>query len=132
MREVFQKPTHTNRYVHFNSHHLLSVKSGVVERLVNCAITVSSSGPACNAELNRIKQVMAAKGYPKRFGEKAISRQLKHSAMWPTQTALQDRSTCEGESRQVTVSIPYINGLRKFATFHAWSELDALFTLSTC
>ena len=110
MREVYQKPTHTNRYVHFDSHHPLSVKSGVVECLANRAITVSSSGPARDAELKRIKQVMAANGYPKRFVEKAISRQLKR-AMRPTSTALQDRSTSERDSRQVTVSTPFINGL---------------------
>ena len=46
MWEVYQKRTHTNRYVHFDSHHPLSVKSGVLECLANRAITVSSSGPA--------------------------------------------------------------------------------------
>ena len=79
LRKVFQKPMYTNRYVHFYSHHQLSVKSGVVECLVNCAITSNISGPACNAEPKRIKQVMAANDYPKRFVEKAISRQLKRS-----------------------------------------------------
>ena len=64
MREVYQKPTHTNRYVHFDSHHPLSVKSGVVECLATCAITVSSSGPSRDADLKRIKQVMAANGLP--------------------------------------------------------------------
>ena len=29
-REVYQKPTHTNRYVPFSSHHPISVKSGAV------------------------------------------------------------------------------------------------------
>ena len=111
MREVYQKPTHTNCYVHFDSHHPLSVKSDVVECLANRAITIRSSGPACDVELKRIKQVMAANGYPKRFVEKAISRQLKRSAMRPTPTALQDRSTSERDSRQVTVSIPFINDL---------------------
>ena len=76
MREVYQKPTHTNCYVHFDSHNPLSVKSGMVECIANCVITVSSSRPSHEAELKRIKQVMATNGYPKRFVEKAISRQL--------------------------------------------------------
>ena len=41
--EVYQKPTHTNRYVPFSSHHPISVKSGVVACLANRAIRVSSS-----------------------------------------------------------------------------------------
>ena len=95
IREVYQKPMHTNCYVGFDSHHPLSVKSGIVECLANRAIAVSRSGPARDAELKPIKQVMAVNGYPKRFVEKAISKQLKCSAMQPTPTALQDRSTSE-------------------------------------
>ena len=141
MREVYQEAAlaHTNRYVHFDSHHPLSVKSGVVECLANRAITISSSGPARDAKLKRIKQVMAANGYPKRFVEKAISRQLKRSAMRPTPTALQDRSTSERDSRQVTVNIPLINGLsqevRRIArvagvrcSFYAPKTLKSLYT----
>ena len=40
--EVYQKPTHTNRYVQYDSHHSKSVKSGVVKCLANRAMTVSS------------------------------------------------------------------------------------------
>ena len=41
-REVFQKPTHTNRYIQFSSHHPESVKAGVIECLVDRAMIVSS------------------------------------------------------------------------------------------
>ena len=40
-REMFQKPTHTNRYIQFSSHHPESVKSGVIECLVDRAMIVS-------------------------------------------------------------------------------------------
>ena len=42
-KEVYQNPTHTNRYVPFSSHHPISVKSAVVAGLANRAIRVSSS-----------------------------------------------------------------------------------------
>ena len=45
-REVYQKPTHTNRYIQFESHHPSSVKSGVVQGLVERAIMVSSASIA--------------------------------------------------------------------------------------
>ena len=42
MREVYRKPTHTNRYVQrFTSHHPESAKSGVIDCLIKRAATVS-------------------------------------------------------------------------------------------
>ena len=41
-REVYRKPTHTNRYVQFESHHPMSVKSGIVKDLVERALKVST------------------------------------------------------------------------------------------
>ena len=38
MREVYQKPTHTNR---FDSHHPSTVKAGIVQGLAECAVKVS-------------------------------------------------------------------------------------------
>ena len=40
-KEVYQKPTHTNRYVPFSAHHPISVKSGVVACIANRAISQS-------------------------------------------------------------------------------------------
>ena len=54
-KEVYQKPTHSNRYIPFSSHHPISVKSGVVACLANCAIRVSSSQAGRDAELGLIK-----------------------------------------------------------------------------
>ena len=104
-REVYQSPTHTNHYVQLDSHQPVSVKLGIGECLVSCAIPVSSGEPACDAELNRIKQVMAANEYPKRFVEKALSRQLKRSMLQPSKTAPQNRSISERDSRHATITI---------------------------
>ena len=40
-REVYRKPTHTNRYVQFECHHPISVKSGIVKGSVERALKVS-------------------------------------------------------------------------------------------
>ena len=76
-KEVYQKPTHTNRYVPFSSHHSISVKSGVVACLANRAIRVSSSQAGGDAELGRILQVMLRNGYPRKFINKVSSSQIK-------------------------------------------------------
>ena len=41
--EVYQKPTHTNRYIQFDSHQHTQVKSSVVQCLTNRAMLISSS-----------------------------------------------------------------------------------------
>ena len=54
-KEVYQKPTHTNRYVPFSSHHPVSMMSSVVACLANRAIRVSSSQAGRGAELGHIQ-----------------------------------------------------------------------------
>ena len=52
-RAVYQKPTHTNRYVHFESHHPPSVKSRIVLGLADRAIRVCSSSEDRDRELKK-------------------------------------------------------------------------------
>ena len=73
MREVYQKPTPTNRYVQFESHHPSHVKAGIVQGLVERAVRVSSSDAEHDAELRRISSVMVCNGYPRRFVERPLA-----------------------------------------------------------
>ena len=103
MREVYQKPTHTNRYVQFDSHHPSTVKAGIVQGLAERAVRVSSSDAERDAELRRISSVMVCNGYPRRFVEKAISKQLRRRTAPRVQN--QDQSDMK------TVRIPFVEGL---------------------
>ena len=42
-REVYRKPKFTDRYVQYNSHHPVSVKTGLIDCLMERAENVSSS-----------------------------------------------------------------------------------------
>ena len=75
--EVYQKPTHTNRYIQFDSHQHTQVKSSVVQCLANRAIMIGSSKEKQLKELRRIKTVMASNGYPRKFVNKAMAKQIK-------------------------------------------------------
>ena len=61
-RQVYQKPTQTNRYLPFTSHHPMSVKSGVVACLASRAITVSSNNALRDKKLKRIEKVLIENG----------------------------------------------------------------------
>ena len=63
-RSVYQKLTHTNRYLHYKSLHPRSVKSGVVASLTQRAIKVNSGEVERNVEFNKITETLAANGYP--------------------------------------------------------------------
>ena len=78
-RSVYQKPTHTSRYLHYKLHHPRSVKSGVVASLTQRAIKVDSDDVGRNVEFNKIRETLAANGYPRKLVNKEISRQLKRS-----------------------------------------------------
>ena len=78
-RQVYQKPTHTNQYLPFTSHHPWSVKSGVVACLASRAISVSSNNALCDKELKRIEKVLIENGYPNKFVTKNITKQVKSS-----------------------------------------------------
>ena len=64
IRQIYQKPTHTKRYIQFDSHHPASVKSGVIQGLTDRAMKVCSGIVERNQELWRIGNVMVENGYP--------------------------------------------------------------------
>ena len=60
---VYRKPTNTNRYLHYSSHHPTYVKRGVASCLFHCARTVAVGGNIRNEEELLIK-VLRSSGYP--------------------------------------------------------------------
>ena len=103
--EVYQKPTHTNRYIQFDSHQPMQVKSSVVRCLTNRALVISSSGEKRSKELNKIKKVMANNGYPRKFVSRAMAKQIKQYELPDTD---RKRSETGGE---VLASIPFVDGI---------------------
>ena len=90
---------HTNGYVQFDSHHPSNVKAGIVQGLAECAVRVSSSDAEHDAELRHLSSVMVCNVYPKRFVDKAISKQLRRRTAPRVQS--QDHSDMK------TVRIPF-------------------------
>ena len=64
---VCRKPTHTNKYLEFLSHHPTVHQSTVVRALFNRAEKVLSSLVEKTAEERRLFEALQKNGYPKRF-----------------------------------------------------------------
>ena len=95
-----KKATHTDCYIHFQSHHPDSVKSGVIECLMKRAVTVPSDTDTLRKETNHIMQAMRNNGYPRTFVKKAIQR-VKSKKVKIETDAIQLETTI----------IPFVNGL---------------------
>ena len=124
VREVYRKPTHTNRYVQFTSHHPESVKSGVIDCLVKRAATVSSNDELLGKELDKIREAMNQNNYPKHFVKKAIEkRNEKKKNATPTGTRVRSRwNHCQDSVHR------WIESRSQTDRSHCWSEVCFLCT----
>ena len=97
---MYRKTTHTDRYLHFNSHHSPHVKRGLIKCLSNRASSIVKDSTQLTKEHTHLSKVLRLNGYPKAFIDSTIS----------THTHTRDRQT---DDRQPvgTVSIPYISGI---------------------
>ena len=55
---VYRKPTHTDQYLHYSSHHQTSCKESVVSSLFNKAYSIITNKDDLHKENARIKQVL--------------------------------------------------------------------------
>ena len=73
---VYRKPTHTNKYLHYRSAHTQSVKTGIIKCLEKRTKTICLTESERTAELNILREVFVANGYP----DNLVRRQLKQDA----------------------------------------------------
>jgi len=61
--EVYRKPTHTDQYLHFRSHHPINHKTGVVRTLMDRKDTMASTENDKNKEELHIRTALQKCGY---------------------------------------------------------------------
>ena len=96
---VFRKPTHTNKYLDFSSHHPIAHKTAVVRTLIHRANTIPSTAPSKTEEQQTVVKSLELNGYPK----KAIERMSQ-----PRQPHLLNPDTTTTNPQ--FASIPYVQG----------------------
>ena len=89
---MYRKPTHPDRYLHYNSFHHPSIKNSVCKTLINRAKTICEVDNI-EGELEHLRCVLKMNGYPKKFIDNAMK------------TRQQVRKKTEYQS---SVSLPYI------------------------
>jgi len=71
---IYRKPTHTDRYLHFESYHSAHVKTGVIRTLLQHSRRICSSESAIVNETRHIRKVFGNNGYPTNFIRRAMNR----------------------------------------------------------
>ena len=99
---VYRKPTHTNQYLLFDSHHPLDHKLGVVRTLFHRANTVVTSPEDRETEHDYLKNALQKCGYSDWTFQKA----LKPKSL--SQKESEPRTSANGKN--VNVTLPYVAG----------------------
>ena len=98
MTTVYRKPTHTDRYLSYNSNHPPHVKRGVIKSLLNRARDISTQS-TLGSEIEHVRIALEANGYPRSLinKEETILKQR-----------LDDSDHGEEEKPPATAVIPYV------------------------
>ena len=67
---VYRKPTHTDQYLAYDSHHPQSVQRGIVKCLYDRAKRLVTKPSVISEEKKHLSSVLASNGYPSSFVQK--------------------------------------------------------------
>ena len=102
--QVFRKKTHTEKYLHANSHHFPPQKLGIITTLATRAHRISD-GDHIDQELEHLHQVFRMNGYDSKQIKKIISK-IKRNKNKIKNVNKNDQSKEEGKK----IFLPYIKG----------------------
>ena len=98
---VYRKPTHTDQYLHFSSHHPLEHKRSVVRTLMYRAKNCITTKEDQQTEMKHVKKVLSANGYS-RWAFNLPQPKKKENTPPSKNTTI---------VRAPTIAIPYVKGL---------------------
>ena len=101
---MYRKPTHTDQYLAYYSHHPQSVKHGIVKCLYDRAKHLITKPSVISKEKKHLSSVLVSNGYPSSFIQKLTKTTRPTANSKPTQ---------EFKS---TAVLPYIKGVSEVHT----------------
>ena len=80
---VYRKPTHTDQYLAYDSHHPQSVKRGIVKCLYEQAKRLVTKPPLIYEEKKHLSSVLVSNGYPFSFLQKLTKTRKPNNSAKP-------------------------------------------------
>ena len=106
---VYRKPTNTNQYLQWDSHHEISAKYSVISTLFHRAKEVCSTKQQLEDEQDHIKQALSACKYPKwAMNRVEKKRRVQRQSRNKNQGL---RGNTNPTKRRTQITVPYIKGL---------------------
>ena len=103
---VYRKPTHTDKYLDYNSHHPSQHQRSVVNNLLRRAQEIPSTNAGRSRERTHVIKVLRDNNYPLRFIRSCKSY---HSALHRDSNT-NDASSASAPSTSTIVVLPYVRG----------------------
>ena len=101
--KVYRKPTHTDRYIHFTSHHHPRVFNGTIKCLENRANKICTDDKKSD-ELHHLSKVFKQNGYPKNLVHRILHRP-------PPNQSRPDTTDEDDEEKPKRLFLPYVKGV---------------------
>ena len=99
---AYRKPTHTDRYLDYNSNHPISAKQSVIYTIIHRAKQVCSTPEFLTKEMDHLQKVLQDNHYPTQFFQQGKPQEKANKKPKPS-----TEKFIEG----ARVVIPYIKGL---------------------
>ena len=108
---VYRKPTHTDQYLQWDSHHHLSAKFSVIHTLSHRVSTVCSKPELLQKEKDHLRKALTKCSYPKWALDK-VEKRLNRSTRQATDGATTGAQPATNEAKNKGhIVIPYTQGL---------------------
>ncbi|XP_078363508.1 uncharacterized protein LOC144647600 [Oculina patagonica] len=101
---VYRKPTHTDKYLDFNSHHPTQHKRSVVNTLLERAKNIPSTSAGKRKEKEHVVKVLMNNNYPLRFIKSCDSHRKANRRV-------SDSSDTPNDAAKSFVVLPYVKGV---------------------
>ena len=103
---IYRKPTHTNQYLQWDSHHSIANKYSVINSLLHRATNTCSNQDQLKEELTYVERALTACKYP----SWAIQR-MKLKKNNPKQNRNNNKPNRSNNSNRTSITVPYNKGL---------------------
>ena len=105
---TYRKPTHTGRFLQFDSNHPASVKNSVALSLLKRVGNITESDEAKHREIGQVVSELTANGYPLQFLRQAQRKahQWETSLREATKTITVPKAAVD--ETKITATIPYV------------------------
>ena len=112
---VYRKPTHTDRYLDYNSHHGKQHKVSTAQTLLHRAATLPNTNEGKQLERKHVTNTLISNGYPKKFIQQVESNRVKRQNRTPLPEELVRMffDVVEPKSNYNYAILPNIKGLNQ-------------------